>query len=162
MAKNLILGLIQFPWVQIQATNFFSKNLALSVTRYHSQLSLCTISEKTNDPILRKFSDGRIDRGTDRRMRVISQDVVHLTPSVQYKQIIISYELKSKIYLKVLTYPKRVNWKESIHSLFHLRFMLNVVYRQFLRTILLQVTLVTEKLVKLPIPKPYLPDSSKP
>ena len=162
MAKNLILSLIQFPWVQIQATNFFSNNLASSVTRYHSQLSSCTISEKTNDPILIKFSDGRTDGGTDIQTRVISQDVVRLTPSVQCKQIIISYELKSKIYLKVLTYPKRVNWKESIHSPFHLRFMLNVVYRQFLQTILLQVTLITEKLVNLPIPKPYLPNSSKP
>ena len=35
------------------------KNLAWSVTRYHGQLSSCTISEKNNDPILRKFSVGR-------------------------------------------------------------------------------------------------------
>ena len=41
--------------------NFFFKNLALSVTRYHGQLSSCTISENTNDPILRKFSDGQAD-----------------------------------------------------------------------------------------------------
>ena len=40
---------------------FFFKNLALSTTRYHGQLSSCTISEKTNDPILRKLSDGRND-----------------------------------------------------------------------------------------------------
>ena len=45
---------------------FFSKNLALSVTRYHGQLSSCTISEKTNDPILRKLvTDGRTDRRRD-------------------------------------------------------------------------------------------------
>ena len=44
---------------------FLSKNLASSVTRYHGHLSSCTISEKTNDPILRKFSDGRIDGRTD-------------------------------------------------------------------------------------------------
>ena len=41
---------------------FFFKNLALSVTRYYGQLSSCKISEKTNDPIMRKFSDGRTDR----------------------------------------------------------------------------------------------------
>ena len=41
--------------------NIFLKNLASSDTRYHSQLSSCTISEKTNDPILRKLSDGRTD-----------------------------------------------------------------------------------------------------
>ena len=34
---------------------------ALSVTRYHSQLSPCTISEN-DDPILRKLSDGQRDR----------------------------------------------------------------------------------------------------
>ena len=44
----------------------FFKNLALSVTRYHGQLSSCTI-EKTDDPILGKFSDmdGWTDRQTD-------------------------------------------------------------------------------------------------
>ena len=46
---------------------FFFKNLDLSLTRYHGQLSSCTISEKTDDPILRKFNDGRSDRRTDRR-----------------------------------------------------------------------------------------------
>ena len=35
----------------------FLKNLASSVTRFYGQLSPCTISEKTNDPILRKLSD---------------------------------------------------------------------------------------------------------
>ena len=52
---------------QIRAT-IFLKNLTASVTRYHSQLSSCTITE-TNDPILRKRSDrwrdGRMDEGTD-------------------------------------------------------------------------------------------------
>ena len=40
---------------------FFFHNLTSSVTRYHGQLSSCTISEKTNGPILRKLSDGRKD-----------------------------------------------------------------------------------------------------
>ena len=44
---------------------FFFKNLAFSVTRYHSQLSSCTISEKSNDPIERKLSDGQTDKQTD-------------------------------------------------------------------------------------------------
>ena len=62
--KTLLLGLIL---AQIWATNFFFfKNLTLSVTRNHGQLSSCTISEKTNDPILRKLSDGRTDRQTDK------------------------------------------------------------------------------------------------
>ena len=46
---------------------FFLKNLALSVTRYHGQLSLCTISEKTNNPVLKKLGNGRRDGRTDGR-----------------------------------------------------------------------------------------------
>ena len=45
----------------------FFKNLPSSVTRYHGQLSSCTISEKTNDPILRKLTDGRTDEQKDRQ-----------------------------------------------------------------------------------------------
>ena len=44
---------------------FFFKNLALSVTRFHGQISSCTIPEKTNDPILRSFNDSRTDGQTD-------------------------------------------------------------------------------------------------
>ena len=40
---------------------FPQKNLASSVSRYHGQLSSCTIS----DPILRKLSDGQMGRRTD-------------------------------------------------------------------------------------------------
>ena len=58
------------------------KNLALSVIRY-DQLSPCKIPAKTNKPIFTKFSDGRTERWTDRRTRVISQDAVRLTSSVQ-------------------------------------------------------------------------------
>ena len=47
--------------------NFFFKNLVRSVTRYNDQLSSWTIPEKTNDPILRKLSDGLADRRTDRQ-----------------------------------------------------------------------------------------------
>ena len=41
-------------------TSFF-KTLASPITRYHGQI----LSEKTNDPILRKPSDGRTDGKTD-------------------------------------------------------------------------------------------------
>ena len=33
----------------------------------HGQLSSCTIPENTNDPIVRKLSDGRTNRPTDKR-----------------------------------------------------------------------------------------------
>ena len=65
MEENLILCLIKAHWAQIHARIFFKKNLATSVTRYHGQLSSCTISEKINDPILRKLSDGRMDGRTN-------------------------------------------------------------------------------------------------
>ena len=61
--------------------NFCFKNLTRSVTRYHGQLSSCTIPEKTNDPILRKLSDGRTDARIDGR--VTSEEAARLTPSVQ-------------------------------------------------------------------------------
>ena len=63
--KTLFWAWIQACWPKFGSPNFFFKNLASSVTRYHGQLSSCTISEKTNDLILRKFSDGRADRHTD-------------------------------------------------------------------------------------------------
>ena len=72
MAKNLISGLIWAGWPRIRAAIFLKKNLGSSVTRYHGQLSSCPISGKPDDPILRKFSDGRTDRTADRRMRVTS------------------------------------------------------------------------------------------
>ena len=52
--------------------NVFFKNLVSPVTRYHGQLSSCTTSEKTYDPILKKFRDGWTDKQTDREKRVIS------------------------------------------------------------------------------------------
>ena len=48
--------------------NLFFKSLALSVTRYHGQLSSSTISEKTNALILRKFSDWEMHRWIDRQI----------------------------------------------------------------------------------------------
>ena len=36
-----------------------------SVTRCHGQLSSCTTSEKTIDPIFRKLSDGQADGHTE-------------------------------------------------------------------------------------------------
>ena len=55
---------------------FFFKTLASTVNIYHGQLSPFTLSEKTNYPILRRFTDGRTDGRTDRRKgrrtRVIS------------------------------------------------------------------------------------------
>ena len=63
--KNLVSGPIFAHLVQIRAAIFFLKNLASSVTIYHGQLSPCTISGKTNDPILRKLCDGLTDGRKD-------------------------------------------------------------------------------------------------
>ena len=56
--------MIRVSWIQTVTAKLFFQNLALSVTRY-GQVSSCTISEKINDLILRKFSDGQTDRQTD-------------------------------------------------------------------------------------------------
>ena len=51
-------------WAAILFYFFFSfKNLAPSVTRNHGQLLSCTISEKTDDSILKKnlVTDGQMD-----------------------------------------------------------------------------------------------------
>ena len=76
-------------WAKFRPPNFFSlENPTPWVTRYHGQLSSCITSEKTNDPVLRKLSDGRRDGQTDRETdgqatRVISwwdlpqPDVIH-------------------------------------------------------------------------------------
>ena len=55
-------------WPKFELAKVSFNNLVSSVTRYHGQLSPCAISEKYNDLILRKLSDGR----TDGRTRVIS------------------------------------------------------------------------------------------
>ena len=59
------MGPILAHLVQIWAVKFLFKNLATSVTRCYGQLSSCTISEKNNDLILRKLSDGWTDGQTD-------------------------------------------------------------------------------------------------
>ena len=45
----------------------FFTNLTSPVIRYHGQLSSCTMSIKTNGPILRKVSNGRTDGQTHGR-----------------------------------------------------------------------------------------------
>ena len=66
MTKNVIFDLIYVRWSKIWASKIL-KNWAWSGTCHNGQLLLCTISEKTNDPILRKVSDGRTDRRKDRQ-----------------------------------------------------------------------------------------------
>ena len=63
MAKKPSFGPILAHLAQIWGAKFFFlKDLAASFFRYHSQLSSCTISEKNNDSILRKLSDGQTNR----------------------------------------------------------------------------------------------------
>ena len=68
MAKSLVFGPNLGSLGPILGRqNFFFKNLASSVTRYQGNLSSCIRSEKTNDPILKKFMDGRTDGRTERQ-----------------------------------------------------------------------------------------------
>ena len=61
-SKKPGLGSDYWPiWPKFGTPIFLKKNLAPSVTRYHGQLSPCAISEKTNDPMWRKLSDGQTE-----------------------------------------------------------------------------------------------------
>ena len=123
--KKLVLGLILAHLVPPK--NFF-KNLAPSVTRYHVQLSSCTTSEKTNDPVLRKLRDRQINRGTDRR--VILLDSVCLMSNIQKHskkaKVIpqIQYYLIIK-YLKIIPQLQLTKWTLNIFilSLYHPKLM---------------------------------------
>ena len=65
--KKTYFGPDLCPLVQNVGSHiFFVKYLDLSVTRYPGQLSSCTILKKLNDPILRKFRDGRTHGRIDR------------------------------------------------------------------------------------------------
>ena len=100
-------------WVWFRPLVFFFKNFTASVTKYHGQLSSCTISENTNDPILRKFSDGWTDvqikwwadGHMDRRTRLISYDAIRLTSSVQ----------NPKLYTRKFQ-SKPTNWHRVFHG----------------------------------------------
>ena len=55
------------PFAQIRTAKIaFQKSVFFSVTRYHGQLSSCTILEKTNDPFLKKLCDGQTGGQTDK------------------------------------------------------------------------------------------------
>ena len=63
MAKNLVPGPVLTHLAQIRAVNFFFKYLALSVTRYHGQLSWSTISE--SNLMMQSWENLVTDRRTD-------------------------------------------------------------------------------------------------
>ena len=69
------------------------KNLALSVTRHLVQLLSGTISEKTNDPILRKPSDGRTHESDFighclTNVKRLIWDKIHLNTTFHFFEII--------------------------------------------------------------------------
>ena len=78
------------------------------------------MSEKTKDPILRKFSDGQTDRQTDRRTRVILWDVVRLTSSVRnivsYKSFLTSL-LNCFIYIPLVKNPREIKLGEFVRRI---------------------------------------------
>ena len=63
--------------------NFFFSEIWLRqsldiMVSYHHAQSSGPILEKTNDPILRKLSDGRTDGQTDKQTRASKKEVLHL------------------------------------------------------------------------------------
>ena len=64
-SKTLFLGHF-WPFLVIFARlRFFSKNLTLSHTTLYEPITLCWVSEKTNEPIPRKLTDRQKDEWTD-------------------------------------------------------------------------------------------------
>ena len=65
MAENLVRVRFWLAWPNLLLKKKFSWVLPLPKIRhfpsYHGHLKSCTTSEETNDPILRKLSDGRTD-----------------------------------------------------------------------------------------------------
>ena len=108
MAKNLVSGTILVHLAEIRAANlfiYFFQKSGSSVTRYHGQLSSCTISEKINDPVLRKLSDVRTDGQTDE-----SDFIGHCLTNAERLKIFrkkkaICFCLKKLIYLVKLFLP---------------------------------------------------------
>ena len=129
MARTLFWTRFWPIWPKFGPPNFLFKNLASSVTRYHDQVSSCTIWEKTNDPQLRNLvtdgwtdgrMDGRADRRTDRRTRVISWGAFPLKSSVKEPRSEISFNfvrMKSnanRIYFMVGEISIRVSCKHPL------------------------------------------------
>ena len=81
--ENLILDLIQALWAHIWAAKIFFQKTGFVIHQISWSAIIMHNIKKTNDQILRKLSDGRTDRQTDIRMRVISQDADQLTSTVQ-------------------------------------------------------------------------------
>ena len=82
------MGPILAYLVQIQASIFFLKNLALSVTRYHGHILSWTIPKKImiqswENLVKDRRRDKRTDRQTDTQTRVISWDTAWQVLSVQ-------------------------------------------------------------------------------
>ena len=83
-----------------------AKNLvAPAVTRCYGQLSSCRISDKTNDPILRKLSDGRTEGQTDK-----SDSIGHCFFSILYlTSIEIIFTIHNLIYIVLTTFAIETN-----------------------------------------------------
>ena len=69
MEKNLVSGLILAYSAQIRVPSFYFGFFFKSC--WISHLPLRTISEETNEPILRTLSDGQTDRQKDQWTRLI-------------------------------------------------------------------------------------------
>ena len=115
MVKNLVLGWIYAHRTQIRDAKILLKNLASSVTRYYGQLSLRKVSEKTNDPILRKFSDGRTDGRTDaqRDKQTVESDFIGRCPT-DVERPIVTYETRKHNWNPGSILQNLINLKNAI------------------------------------------------
>ena len=68
-SKTMLLGHFWPFLIFFAQWGFFQKNLALSLITRYGPLKPCKVSEKTNEPILRKLVDRRKDGQTDGRTK---------------------------------------------------------------------------------------------
>ena len=131
MAKTLVLG----PTL-VQSQIFFFKNLAPSVTRYYGQLSSCTTSEKTDDPVLRKRSDGQTDRQMNQSDFIgrCPTNVERPTRTLHWQKQILKFMQKARIWIMLLFLKmfilgfqekKNLKWSRSIMFLWLQSTMVN-------------------------------------
>ena len=111
---GLVSGLILDHLAQIRISNFFFKNLTPTVTRYHGQLLSCTISEETNDTILRKLRNGRTVGQTGRQRQMDESDFIGRCPTNVERPI------KEK-FKSLLACERLIRWIKIVHSLHSLK-----------------------------------------
>ena len=75
--------------------------------------------------------DGQTDRQTDRRTRVISQNAIRLTSSVQHNSFIRNFQMLKNLTLVCILYIFREYLSHNLHIHLQLHFDRSIAYEEF-------------------------------